>query len=85
MLVAFEVAGIPPDFEDHVLQAGATGEHSVGTLRCGPGRWGREWGLGETQTKHTLSTLIGCDMVATQGFIVSLEEEALEAEILLEK
>lgn len=85
MLVAFEVACIPPDFEDHVLQAGATGEDSVGTLRWGPGRWGRMWGLGETQTKHTLSTLMGCDVVATQGFIVSIEEEALEAEILLQK
>jgi len=28
---------------------------------------------------------MGCDVVAIQGFIVSIEEEALEAEILLQK
>ena len=45
VLVAFKVARVPPDFEDHVLQAGATGEDSVGTLRGGRGPMGKAVGI----------------------------------------
>lgn len=76
MLVALKLRASRPDFEIMCFKQIATGElgrHS----ETGSMEWGEGVGIRRnTDTKHTLSTLMGCDVVATQGFIVSLEEEA---------
>lgn len=35
MLIALKIPGVPADFQNHVLQAGAVSEDSVGTLIVG--------------------------------------------------